>query len=86
MKGNDGNDILYGSDKGGRATLEYLYGDNSISESDNGISSLGGNDKIYGGSNVNTSILIGGIMDDYIVSGDNTNTLLVFGDYPNQAF
>ena len=63
--------------------LEYLYGDNNINQPDNGISSRGGNDKIYGGSNGITSVLIGGIMDDYIVSGDNNSGLqLIFGDYP----
>ena len=46
--GNDGDDFLYGGQYGGGA--QTLFGDNN--ENGTGTPVLGGNDRLYGGSNI----------------------------------
>ena len=66
-----------------------MYGDNRTVDlllAENEDPSVGGSDKIYGGSNLLSSVLVGGIKDDYIVSGDNvTGVTLIYADNLNNS-
>ena len=82
IEGNGGNDIIYGADSG---TQEIFIGDQSrldITNEENDMPSIGGNDKIYGSSNLTgNSLLIGGVFDDLILSGDNIGgDVTIYGD------
>ena len=87
VEGNDGDDIIYGTDGIGVAggpRQQKIYGDESNTSitANADLAGVGGDDKIYGGSDMLSNfIYAGGPANDLISLGSNlTGTQLVFGD------
>ena len=77
--GNDGDDILYGGDgegaDGAMTTIHAIYGDESLSDilANPSLALVGGDDKIYGGNNLN------GGMDSFFYSGGPGSDFISIG-------
>ena len=86
--GNDGSDIVYGRDGLGMAvgppSVQKIYGDETAIAitADADLAGVGGDDKIYGGSDMQANIqYVGGPGSDLIsVGGNIMGTVVVTGD------
>ena len=82
MYGNDQDDIIYGGD--GVVTSQELFGDFKLAGA--GSPALGGNDRIFGGSDMaGDQTIAGGSFDDHIFSGNNVGgDIKIYGDNDGQ--